>query len=214
MKRVHVFCEGPTEETFLRELLLPYFYELGIILNPIVIRTSSKGKGGATSYGKIKWQIQKKCKEDTKAFVTTLLDFYGLPADFPSSSATGNSATRVNAMEKAFQDDVDQPNFIAHLILHEFEGLLFSDPSAFGEWFDDQNLVDELSAIRNKVESPEEINDGLHTAPSKRILALCEGYNKVFHGTAISLEIGLDNIRKECPKFNEWMLTMEKLGTI
>ncbi len=83
MIRVHIFCEGQTEETFVREVLSNHFEKLNIWLNPILLRTSKYGKGGISSYGKIKWQVQKKCKEDTSSWVTTLVDFYGLPQDFP-----------------------------------------------------------------------------------------------------------------------------------
>ena len=64
MTRVYVFCEGQTEEVFVREVLSPYFQRLDVWLNPIVVRTSRHGRGGVTSYGKIKWQVQKKCRED------------------------------------------------------------------------------------------------------------------------------------------------------
>lgn len=54
MTRVHVFCEGQTEEVFVREVLTPYFQRMQIWLNPIIIRTGPQGKGGVSSYGKIK----------------------------------------------------------------------------------------------------------------------------------------------------------------
>ncbi|MFZ5766273.1 MAG: DUF4276 family protein [Thermodesulfobacteriota bacterium] len=85
MTRIHVFCEGQTEDVFVREVLSPHFKRLGIWLNPIVIRTGPQGRGGAVAYGKIKWQVERKCKEDPSSWVTTLLDFYGLPKDFPSA---------------------------------------------------------------------------------------------------------------------------------
>ena len=66
MIRVHVFCEGQTEDVFVRELLQPHFDALGIWLNPIIIRTGTQGKGGASTYGKIKWQIEKKSIDLTR----------------------------------------------------------------------------------------------------------------------------------------------------
>ena len=36
MSRVLVFVEGQTEETFVRDLLVPYFAPLGIYLTPIL----------------------------------------------------------------------------------------------------------------------------------------------------------------------------------
>lgn len=64
MIRVHVFVEGQTEETFVRELLYGYFIEKNIFLNPILVRTSTTGKGGVVSYAKIKPQLHRKCLED------------------------------------------------------------------------------------------------------------------------------------------------------
>ena len=211
MIRVHVFCEGQTEELLIREILLPYFQRTRIDLNPIIIRTSPQGKGGVSSYGKIKWQIDKNCKEDPSAWVTTMLDFYGLPKDFPSQSTGGDSTDRARMIENAFQVDIGQKNFFANIIVHEFEGLLFSDPRAFGSWFDDREIVDSISQIKQKFETPEHIDDGQHSAPSKRILEICETYDKVLHGSLIALDIGLDSIRKECPRFDLWIKKIESL---
>ena len=79
MKRVHVFCEGQTEDVFVREVLAPHFAGLDIWLNPIIVRTGPQGKGGVVSYAKVKWQILKKCREDSAALVSNMFDFYGLP---------------------------------------------------------------------------------------------------------------------------------------
>ena len=56
--------------------------------NPILVKTSKKScrkkdKGGVVSYEPIRFQVDQKCKEDKTAWVTTMLDYYGLPADFP-----------------------------------------------------------------------------------------------------------------------------------
>jgi hypothetical protein len=44
MMRVHVFVEGQTEETFVKELLYGYFLRKNIYLNPILLKTSETGK--------------------------------------------------------------------------------------------------------------------------------------------------------------------------
>ena len=43
MKRIHIFCEGQTEEEFSRELLYDHFFRQNININPIVVRTSERG---------------------------------------------------------------------------------------------------------------------------------------------------------------------------
>lgn len=213
MTRVHIFCEGQTEDVFVREVLAPHFQRMNTWLNPIIIRTGPQGKGGVTSYGKIKWQVENKCKEDATAWVTTLLDFYGLPSDFPAMTSKGDSLTRAKAVESAFHTDIAQPNFISNIVVHEFEGLLFSAPTAFVEWFDNAHLVDSLTRVRNAFATPEHINDGRTTAPSKRILAVCDTYDKVAHGSLIALDIGLDTIRRECPLFDAWVNRLEELNS-
>lgn len=206
MTRVHVFCEGQTEDVFVREVLQPYFARVGIWLNPIIVRTGPAGKGGLTSYGKIKWQIEHKCKEDRAAWVTTFFDLYGLPTDFPDMvTESAASISQVAVLEAGFERDIGQPNFLANLISHEFEALLFSAPQAFAAWFDDEKLPVILGEIRNQFDSPEHINNSRHTAPSKRILHHCAGYDKVVHGALIALEIGLVQIRAECPRFDAWV---------
>lgn len=212
MTRVHIFCEGQTEDVFVREVLSPHFQPLNIWLNSIIIRTGPQGKGGVTSYRKMKWQVENKCKEDATAWVTTLLDFYGLPSDFPAMTSKTDSLTKAKAVENAFQMDIVQPNFIANIVVHEFESLLFSAPTAFAEWFDDAHVVEILTRVRKSFATPEHIDDGQTSAPSKRILAVCDAYDKVYHGCLIALDIGLDTIRQECPLFDAWVKRLEGLN--
>ncbi|PHM48541.1 hypothetical protein Xekk_04412 [Xenorhabdus sp. KK7.4] len=139
MIRINVFVEGQTEETFVRDVLAPYFFAQQIYLTPILAQTSSRQKGGITSYGKVKHQITRLCRQDPGAFVTTLIDYYGLPSDFPDYDIQRDNATneRVVQLEQAFANDIGQTNFIPNLLLHEFEALLFCQPEKFADWLDD-----------------------------------------------------------------------------
>jgi len=213
MIRVHVFVEGQTEETFVTELLQEHFSRIDIYLNPILIRTGKKGRGGVSTYGKIQWQVKKKCKEDKTAYVTTMLDVYGLPKDFPGKAATDKIVdiqSKVRHLEEEFFKDVGQNRFIPNLLMHEFEALLFSDPFAFAEWFDEE-AARRLQEERQNFPTPEHIDDNPETAPSRRILRYCPAYQKPHHGILIALSIGLDNIRNECEHFNRWLENLEKL---
>ncbi len=213
MIRVYVFCEGQTEETFVTQVLYEHFLQKNICLIPIILSTSKAVKGGAVSYHQVKGQVEKMCKQDPTAWVTTLLDFYALPSDFPemSSSIDVSSIQKAMLVKEAFQLDIAQDNFIANLVIHEFEGLLFSAPEAFKNWFDDPQIIGKLSNIRSSFDSPEHINDGRKTAPSKRIIGICSNYEKVNHGSLIALDIGLDAIRRECMFFNGWLERIEAL---
>ncbi len=213
MTRVHVFVEGQSEETFVCEILQQHFSRIRIYLNPILIRTGKKGKGGISTYGKIQWQIKQKCKEDRDAYVTTMLDVYGLPKDFPGKAEAlklTDISDRVKSLEAAFSEDIAQKRFIPNLLMHEFEALLYSAPSAFAEWFGETTAL-KLQEERQGFATPEHIDDDPESAPSKRILRLCPGYQKPLHGSLIALSIGLESIRKECNHFNQWLDKLEKL---
>jgi hypothetical protein len=213
MKRIIVFCEGQTEETFVREVLKDNFDPQKFSFTPILFNTSKNYKGGVFSYAKIKWQIENKCKEDQSAYITTLIDLYGLPKDFPRKkelSCLSDLYKKVDELEKAFSDDINKSNFIPNLALHEFEGLLFSDVSKFESWFD----FETVQALENEAsgfDSPEHINDNIETAPSKRILRTCNEYDKILHGSALAIDIGLSAIRSQCSHFNSWLSKIESL---
>jgi hypothetical protein len=212
MTRIHIFCEGQTEETLIREVLQDHFQRIDTFVNPIIVRTSKTGKGGVSTYGKIKSQINRKCLEDPTAWVTTMLDYYGLPSDFPGkqSAAAVSSLNFAEHLEKSFQQDIGRQNFIANLVVHEFEGLLYSNPSAFEGWFNAE-ARSKLAAERALFESPEHINDNPDTTPSRRIKKHCHKYDKITHGTLICLDIGLDVIRHECHHFDNWLKKLEEL---
>lgn len=206
MSRVMVFVEGQTEETFVRVLLVPYFSRLGIYLTPILAQTSPGHKGGIVSYGKVKHQLTRLCRQDQGAYVTTMMDYYGLPNDFPGlDGRVPDAHEQVARLEQALQQDIDAPNFIPNLMLHEFEALLFSAPEKIAEWLDDQALLAPMAAIRGAFATPEHINNSPQTAPSKRILALVPHYKKTVDGPLIAEDIGLDAIRAQCPHFNNWI---------
>jgi hypothetical protein len=59
-------------------------------------------------------------------------------------------------------------------------------------------------------ESPEEINH--ERPPSIRLTEIFPDYDKVFLGSLITLDIGLDAIRAACPHFNDWLEQIEALA--
>lgn len=214
MVRVHIFCEGQTEETFVREVLQEHLNRLGVFLNPIVIRTSATSKGGMVSYAKLRWQVERKCKEDNSAYVTSLIDLYGLPNDFPQRALIDSQTDpyqKVQVAENALSSDINQRNFISNLLLHEYEALLFSDVSKFSNWFSNEAVQRLMNDVKGAA-TPEHVNDNIHSAPSKRVLRYCTGYDKPVHGSVIAIDIGLDAIRTKCQHFNKWFSNIEQLG--
>lgn len=99
-------------------------------------------------------------------------------------------------------------------MMHEFEGLLFSDPEGLACGIDRLDLMHTFKAIRSKFDSPEHINDSVTTAPSKRILSLHPAYAKVTDGTLAALEVGLHTMRQACPLFDGWLVSIEQLAPV
>lgn len=216
MSRLYVLVEGQTEEAFVRELLVPHYARLGRFLTPVIVSTSPGYKGGVVSYAKVKPQIVRLCRQDPDAHVTTMFDLYALPADFPGKAVPAYPANAAGHQKAAFLEaqltqDINQPNFLANLTVHEYEALLFTQPVFFAQWTDDANVVTALSAAVAHAGSPENVNDSPQTAPSKRILAAMPGYQKTFHGPLIACDIGLDAIRNACPHFHAWLRAVEAL---
>ncbi len=102
---------------------------------------------------------------------------------------------------------------IPYVQRHEFEGLLFSDVSVFTGLIEaPDGSVRALQDIRSQFQTPEDINDNSDTAPSKRIKQVVPRYYKNVDGPRLAMRIGLDAIRAECPRFNNWVTNLESLG--
>lgn len=215
MMRVYLLVEGQTEETFVRELLLPHFARMGRYLTPIIASTRSGHKGGVVSYAKVRPQIERLCKQDIGAVVSTMFDLYALPSDFPGKNSTEwarqrSGADKAALVEHEMSRDIGQRNFIPYIQVHEFEALLFAEPRRFADWAE-PSVVDTL--IRTCTSSkPEDINDDPRTAPSKRILAAMPAYQKPVHGPLIACDIGLDVMRAACPHFAQWLAQLDALN--
>lgn len=216
MSRLYLLVEGQTEEAFVNELLTPHYARRGLYLVPIIVSTSPGHKGGVVSYAKVRPQIERLCKQDAAAQVSTLFDLYARPGDFPGKTsadypAMGSGRQKAEFLEAALARDIDQRNFVPHLLVHEFEALLFVRVEAFADWTDDDRVLEPLRAV-SATTAPEDINDGPHTAPSKRILAAMPDYQKTIHGPLIAGDIGLDAMRAACPHFAEWLSRIESFA--
>ena len=217
MKRLIIICEGPTEKEFCESILSPFFFSKGICLFAPLIKHSHGGI--------VKWDILKKQIEthilSEKAYVSTLIDYYGLYSKyhFPgwdAAQAIADKNTRMCTIEQAMKADIQsklQRFFIPYMQLHEFEGLLFYDVKTFentipqNELIGKQELVDTIATYPN----PELINTTKENSPSHRLKRIINGYEKVLYGFYIADTIGLNNIRSKCPRFNAWVETLSQL---
>lgn len=211
MKRIYILCEGQTEETFINMLLYPYLQSVGIIVTPIICmtkrRSSKKYRGGVSSFAKIKKELQRLCGEHPNEMITTMFDLYAFPYDELELESIPNGVyDKVEYIEKAITDKINSRlgNMIFSLVLHEFEGLLFSDVSAF-ENIANSEAVAILRDVRATVPTPEHINESPETAPSKRIESAIPNYSKVSDGIDVAEQIGIDKITSECHHFADWL---------
>lgn len=221
MSRVHILVEGQTEETFTRDVIVPHLLDFDVYLNYTILKTKRVADapdyaGGVSSYPRFKNDITRLLRDTDVVAVTTFLDFYALPTDFPGrdSMPPGDCFSRVDYVENQILQDINHHKFIPFLALHEFEALLFVAPETIVEALPQPvNALAELTAIKNSFDSPEEINDSPLTAPSKRLIEIFGGsYQKTLHGPLIAHDIGLARIRQECSHFNEWLTRLEKLS--
>lgn len=222
MTRLLIHVEGETEETFVNEILAPHLYRLGYekVGARLVGNSRHRHKrGGIRSWGSARNDIVKHLREDTGCLTTTMVDYYALPDSWPgrSNARTVLYENKANTVETAIHQDISEKmggdfninRFIPFVMMHEFEGLLFSDCTSFSRGIERPDLAEAFQVIRDQFDSPEEINDSPNTAPSKRIASIVNNYQKPLHGAFGILEIGLEAIRAECPHFNNWLNKLE-----
>ena len=153
-----------------------------------------------------------------------MVDFYGMPQT-PDDAWPGRVQANGEPFERKaeiVQEEIardvvtevggSQDRFLPYVVMHEYEGLLFSDPDRFAEAIGRRDLAGNFRMIRSAFRTPEEINDSPVTAPSKRVEALVPGYQKPLMGTIAAQQIGLAAIREECPYFNRWVQALEAWG--
>jgi hypothetical protein len=218
MNKVLIYVEGQTEETFVRDVLAPHLVGRDVWLIPVLARTkrTSDGrtfKGGIVSYTQVRGDLAKLLGDTSATLVTTMLDYYGLPGDFPGkrSLSERDAYQKVTSLEDAFRRDIDHPRFLPFLTLHEFEALLFAQPEQIVQMFPDAGQVDRLLQEVSGL-APEEIDEGQDTHPAARIGRYLPGYRKRLHGPMIAGRIGLETIRARCIHFRQWMAKLEDLS--
>ena len=179
MARLHFFVEGQTEQTFADTVLKPHLADFCVYMQkPVLIAHARKKgrihRGGGRNFTAMQNDITRRLKEDSgrDVFFTTMIDLYALHANFPGLEEVErlrmDPYKRVEALAKSWLDETGDSRFIPFIQLHEFEAYLFSDVSRLALFFDNANSgIAALRKIVDDVQSPEQIDDGQHTAPSK-----------------------------------------------
>ena len=217
-KRALILVEGHTEERFVKDIMSPAFWPHKLFFSATILVTKrvkdgSNFKGGVTNFAKFQNDAQRLLNSAGGALVTTMLDYYGLPGDFPGMATrpvNGTPLQRVAHVECAVAAHFNNPaNFLPFLALHEFEAWLFASPDELPRVMTEPNKQPQFAAIRAGVATPEEINERPEFAPSKRIEQLFPAYKKTLHGPTTAGRIGIEQIRAECPHFQQWMERLE-----
>ncbi len=227
MARLYLFAEGETERKFADNLLKPHLANLGVFLHrPALIaharRRGIAHRGGGHNYEAMRTDIRNFLVQQHygDVYFTTMIDLYAIHPGFPGLQDCENlrhdPLARVEALERAFADDIGDPPFVPYIQLHEFEAVLFCDPAAFRLHYEHcDRQVEQLRAIADSHASPELIDDGPQTAPSKRIIAEFPKYKnaKPVVGPEVAELIGLEAIRSKCPHFASWLSRLEGLAS-
>jgi Domain of unknown function (DUF4276) len=150
-----------------------------------------------------------------------MIDYYGLGNGFPGTPVPTHldSVQKVEHIERAVKADICRqiPEFrpdvrlIPYLSLHEYEALLFSDPDAFAQSIGQPSLARNFHRVLNDFPTPEDINCGLETHPSKRVINIYAGYKKVIEGTQAARAVGIRRMREKCVHFEAWLQQLAAL---
>lgn len=202
MTRLAIVVEGETEARFVSEVLTNLL-RFGVFPSPRPLRGDINAAKLVSVMANLLWDFDR---------VTSLVDFYGF---------RGKGTDTVDQLEQRLFNQVDarigrswdQSRVFPYVQMHEFEGLLFADAEAFAVVPNaTRAIIERLREMRAGFGTPEDINDSSETAPSKRIESLLPRYEKVVHGPDIIADVGLDAVRRECPRFNGWLTRLESLG--
>lgn len=231
MTVLYVVVEGQTEEAFIKSALAPHLSGLGVWTTPIIVSTKRDRDGrkhrGGGDWTKWETDIRRLLRDSRSELrVTTLFDLYGLPRNFPdlaSHATMTDTRTRCERLERSMAAVIEDERFIPYLQRHEFEALVLAGLPLLRQFLVAQEDLAGLRRLTRELGkgSPEDINDGEHTSPSKRLASRIPGYDpgeagkgvgKAFYGELVTTAVGLATLRERCPRFSEWVRRLEALG--
>jgi len=225
MNRVYVLAEGQTEQAFVRDVLTPCLSAHDTYPSAVLLGKPGH-KGGIRSFDFVQREISNLLKQDADAYVTTLFDRYGLPADWPGLGDSKLKPTLAEAHATVCQamhttisatmgSDFRTERFLPYVQFYEIEAYLFAVPDETARLLGNSVLASALHAAVQTEGGCEDINDDPVTAPSKRIMALFPDYRKGKGMNAdlprICTEVGLQKLRDACPLLNMWVEQLESL---
>lgn len=211
MTRLAIIVEGRTESEFVSAVLVEHLRNHGVETTPIIVGTAAGHRGGNVSVDRLAHHLAR-VRWNFDA-VTSLVDFYGFRRKADATVAELEVQIEGAVATKGGPSGGHRV-VVPYVQKYEFEALLFSDVSPFGELTNaPDGAVTALRSVRDRFETPEDIDDGRETAPSTRIRAVMPKFDKTGQGPAVAERIGLPAIRAECPRFDAWVRRLEGLGT-
>ncbi|MCZ0862332.1 DUF4276 family protein [Methanocorpusculum vombati] len=212
--KLHV--EGQTEQNFVTHILKPHLEGIGYTVSAVVNPTAPGSRGGLSHYQQFKKNAKNIKHGAPDCLLTTMIDLYGLPNDFPGMDASRTIPDpweKVASLEEALATDLAIDNFIPYIQLHEFEALLFSNIEMIDHVLsraDVSSPLPQLKYILDYYDSPENIDH--NKGPSRHLQDICgkQQYAKVVWGKEIANMIGLPAMREKCPHFDQWLKSLEE----
>lgn len=227
MKFLNIIVEGSSEETFVNDVMVKHFAPLGIFVSARKIKTgwdrlnNKAAKGGLLKYSKFRNDVLRWIESDrgrNNTHYTSFIDLYAFPKDDESPYTAkiqniGDCYRKIEELEDAIFEDINHSNFIPYVQLHEFETLLLVEPDRLITMYPDEQVA--INRLKRDIKSlnPEEINESLQTAPSKRIIRFLPDYEgqKAQVGPLVAEDIGMHLLRERCPHFNAWITQLESI---
>ena len=210
MVRLYVICEGSSEVAFVEQVLRPH---LEAQSNKELLLCKPPNLKGHQSYAKTRKEIKNLLSTLSSVRVTTMIDLFKLPGDFPGrSELAGASPTeKVMFLESKLAADIDDTRFIPYIQLHEFEALILTDLAPLMELHPKQreDLIEFASRLNKEFKDPEHINDLL--PPSYRIKDVLKNYEKRTDGVLALKKIGIQQLSEKCEHFGKWVKKLETI---
>jgi len=223
LSKVLLLAEGFTEERFVKNVLAPHLLRYGVYLTPTVVNTKVLVSGerlkGGGDFGKLESNLRGLLRDSAAVAITMFYDYYAFPSNFPPKFPAPNledglGAKGADGLESALAAYFNNPRFKPFVHLHEFEAFMFVNAESTAANLLNRGLAKLIANERAAFENAEAINDGVNTAPSKRIKRLAPTFEKLAQGVIIAEKTGLPALRADCPRFSAWVAWLEGLGNI
>jgi hypothetical protein len=220
MRPLFIVVEGQTEKSFVENCLQPYLFST-YGLYDVVARELGvpRNKGGKVSFARLKLDIGLLLRQRAEAVVSMFVDYYGMQTDFPNYETCQKlpqTTARIECLERILNEAVESRRFRPYFQQYEFEALLFASGKPLTTYLNEATCQ-AIANTRQTVSTPEDINT-THP-PSYRLAELFEnhqevGYKKTFHGPILALDLGIEPMLADCPRFAAWVRSLAELASL